>query len=257
MLKKMVFPHMSKQMNKMKLQRKRGRKSKNKGSEDTYQEFRRVLFRSIIGEEDIFIPIDIEDKIITEIAEPEFDLQLESQKGEMGEEKESRWTPDEGFRLLQVYFREMGTEPLLTPKEEVEVSAKIKKCEARAREVKKILEKILDKKLGDCLEDLVTELEGITNRNIQSGVSLFNRKTLSRRTNSKLRITPKRVKRFSVLTRAYLNRARGFKERFVKANLRLVVSIAKRYMARGLPPPDLIQAGNVGLMRGGERLDPT
>src|SRR3989304_547546 len=103
------------------------------------------------------------------------DIQREGGDGGRGEEKESRWTPDEEFRLLQVYFREMGTEPLLTPKEEVEVSAKIKKCEARAREVKKILEKILDKKLGDCLEDLVTELEGITSRNIQREVSSLNR----------------------------------------------------------------------------------
>src|SRR3989304_10362161 len=102
MLKKMVFPHMSKQMNKMKLQRKRGRKSKNKGSEDTYQEYRIGEIDAIIGEEDIFIPIDIEDKIITEIAEPEFDLQLEAQKGETGEEKGGQWTPHEKIRLLQV-----------------------------------------------------------------------------------------------------------------------------------------------------------
>ncbi|HZX14097.1 MAG TPA: sigma-70 factor domain-containing protein, partial [Thermodesulfobacteriota bacterium] len=131
MLKKRVFPHMSKQMNKIKSQSKRGRpKSKNKGTGEAFQDYQIGEIDAIIGEEDIFIPIDIEDKIIPEIAEPEFDLQLESQKGEMGEEKVSQWTPDEEFRLLQVYFREMGTEPLLTPKEEVEVSAKIKKCEA-------------------------------------------------------------------------------------------------------------------------------
>jgi RNA polymerase primary sigma factor len=50
---------------------------------------------------------------------------------------------------------------------------------------------------------------------------------------------------------------RRTKNRFVKANLRLVVSIAPRYNRGRLPLIDLIQEGNIGLMKAVERFDHT
>ena len=55
--------------------------------------------------------------------------------------------------------------------------------------------------------------------------------------------------------RAGLRKARSARERLALANLRLVGDIAKRYWGRGLSPPDLIQEGNLGLLRAVEGFD--
>ena len=60
----------------------------------------------------------------------------------------------------------------------------------------------------------------------------------------------------SVELRRLVEAGDAARERFIAANLRLVVSIAKRYQTPTMPLPDVIQEGNLGLMRAVEKFEP-
>lgn len=87
----------------------------------------------------------------------------------------------------------------------------------------------------------------------------------SRRVKSDLEVYLKQIDESPLLTREQeITLARKIREEgcmasrehMVRSNLRLVVSIAKRYMNRGLPLQDLIEEGNIGLMKAVENFDP-
>ncbi|MBZ0303711.1 MAG: RNA polymerase sigma factor RpoD [Anaerolineae bacterium] len=69
----------------------------------------------------------------------------------------------------------------------------------------------------------------------------------------KLRRNP--LSKNSVEWKFLIEDGQAAREHLIKANTRLVVSIAKRYMCRGVPFLDLIQEGNLGLMKAVEKFD--
>ena len=128
----------------------------------------------------------------------------------------SKTISEDDFFTLQNYFKEIGTENLLTAKQEVEYSIQIKLFQKNINAI--------DKKL-----------ETLSQKNSKSSLSEINK--------------------LETLSLIYERKILEYRNKFIKGNLRLVISIAKNYLTRGLPLADLIQEGNLGLMKAVEKYD--
>ncbi|MDY6784334.1 MAG: RNA polymerase sigma factor, RpoD/SigA family [Cyanobacteriota bacterium] len=116
------------------------------------------------------------------------------------------------------FFKEMARYPLLKPEEEVELAQRVKSV-VRVEEERELLKEQLQR--------------------YPSKTELARSLNISERQLDKL-----------------LYQGRVAKRKMIRSNLRLVVSIAKRYLNRGVPFLDLIQEGAIGLNRAAEKFDP-
>jgi RNA polymerase nonessential primary-like sigma factor len=125
-----------------------------------------------------------------------------------------------GTDLVRSYLRDIGRVPLLSHEQEITLGRQVQELVA--------------------LEELEQELT------MRSGGSKPEAKQLA----DAAHLTPQQLKK-------RLRLGQRAKERMVAANLRLVVSVAKKYTKRNMELLDLIQEGTIGLVRGVEKFDPT
>lgn len=123
-----------------------------------------------------------------------------------------------GDDTVGAFFKEMARYPLLKPEEEVELSKRVQFL-VMVDEVQTGLQQKLNRKPT---KPELAESLGFTERQLENR----------------------------------LYRGRVAKRKMIRSNLRLVVSIAKRYLNRGVPFLDLIQEGALGLNRAAEKFDP-
>jgi len=157
------------------------------------------------------------------------------------------------------YLQEIGKTPLLSAEEEREYGKKI-------RESKRILKgKIME--IADLMEKnpslrSLAEKEGIEEKDLRGARKKFQKvekvvNFLTGLTEEKIDLSQDR-ERFLRL-REEVRRAKlcydRYRDKMIKANLRLVVNFAKKYTGRGVPFLDLIQEGNIGLSRAVDKFD--
>lgn len=80
---------------------------------------------------------------------------------------------------------------------------------------------------------------------------------IDRQLKESVSLSKKEKNKLTAYRNRYQKKADELRSRFIKANLRLVINIAKRHLGKGLQLTDLVQEGNLGLIRAVEKFDHT
>ncbi len=174
--------------------------------------------------------------------------------------EERRPAPSGEWPLVAIYLHQAGAIPRLDWAKEEKLGTIIQKSRAEVR-------RLLKEYFGDLKEVKDPEFPLCANRNegewtldvircLEEWEKSVRGLSLSVELWEALRITPRELRQAWDDLRPSYKRWLRARDHFARANLLLVVEIAKRYQGRGLPLLDLIQAGNRGLLRAVDLFDP-
>ncbi|MBA3612675.1 MAG: sigma-70 family RNA polymerase sigma factor [Nitrospirales bacterium] len=185
---------------------------------------------------------------------------------DMDHEESSKSIAEPGsVNLESMYFRGFRSRPLLNAREELALATRLYQGTANLRsllqeafELTKGLSQGPDVKLFQDELTKFSELNGYSAPVVEAIVEcLCNIETFSAmngRSVQKLRLRFSEIRLSIGEVRVDIEEP---KDALVQRNLRLVVDVAKRYLGRGMNFLDLVQEGNIGLMKAAERFDYT
>jgi len=157
--------------------------------------------------------------------------------------------------LVAAYFREMLRYSILSPEEERGLGRIIKEGQDHILNLVSILESDLEEVIY--VQKKIQQWYQTPDKSAQGKEKLF--KVIHQKLFQVQKHNPEAVEIKELASRIRMteNEVNQARDQMIKANLRLVVSIAKKYLHRGLTFSDLIQEGNLGLMKAVTRYDYT
>ncbi|HIE43349.1 MAG TPA: sigma-70 family RNA polymerase sigma factor, partial [Candidatus Omnitrophica bacterium] len=215
----------------------------------TYEEINEIL------PDDIITPEDIDDILSTL---DNLNIEVVSSTEEYHKKKEAvvpKVHPQveraKFYDPIRAYLHQMGRIPLLSRQEEIKLA---KEIDEGTKNIKRMLKKLIAEDVFNFIVkkknmvNLVYQLKENLNREDEGFLP-------EGYTEREWQLDEQKLREYLPEIEREAERVMKTKEKMIKSNLRLVVSIAKKYINRGLPLLDLIQEGNMGLMRAVDKFE--